>query len=134
MVQMEVTSVVTRTRTRLGSHNERSVTSTVAIVTLAPDDVTQSSTLGLWCHLRNITLPGGGDRLPALVKDAHLSTSTGAGTVSLCLRPSTRLVRVDDAAVACVAVVLDCADLMGSTLGRDSMRAPPNPGRPLVAL
>jgi hypothetical protein len=53
-------------------------------------------------------------RLPALVKDAHLSPSTRAGTVCRCLGPSARLVRVDDAAVACVSVGMG---LRGSLIG-----------------
>ena len=118
------------TLTRSGSHDERSVTSTVAIVTLdtrrrhpvlitRPSDVTPDRHPA-WQR----------DCLAATVKDAQFPPSTRAGTVSLCLRPKTGFVRVDGAQWPGVPVILVGASPLWACAPRLTMQCNLDGGGP----
>ncbi len=60
MVRMDVTSVATLALSLSPTHDEPSVTSRMAIVTLVPDNVTSTETVSLPVSPSNVTLPGRG--------------------------------------------------------------------------
>lgn len=85
MVRVDVTSVATLALARSLTHDEPSVTSKMAIVTLVPDNVTLTESVSLPCHPR--TSPFLGEGLFAdMARDLHFLLSSSPGTVCRCRR------------------------------------------------